>query len=110
MTHDHSTGKGPEEFDLEALRLHLSQLEATSAKIPISVPCHKPPRHDWIRVHQQLQIAVGAIVLKEDRDELYIVAPAMASAVGDDLTNFTLHPYIARSGVVRLWPVRLPSP
>jgi hypothetical protein len=110
MTHDHSTGKDPEEFDLEALRLDPSQLEATSAKIPISVPCQKPPRHDWIRVHPTLQITVGAILLKEDRDELYIVSPAMASAVGDELITLTMYPYINRAGVVRLWPVRLPSP
>ena len=100
----------PEEFDLESLRLDPSHVEAISAKIPISIPAHKPSRHDWIRVHPTMQITVGAIVLKDDKDEFYVVTPEMVSQLGDDLVHFTLYPFVNRLNVLRLWPVRLPSP
>ena len=102
--------KDPEEFDLESLRLDPSHLEAVSAKIPISIPAHKPSRHDWIRVHPSMAISIGAIVLQDERDEFYVVVPEMASQLGDDLVHFTLYPFINRLNVLRLWPVKLPNP
>jgi hypothetical protein len=100
--------KDPAEFDLESLRLDPSHLEAVSAKVPISIPCRKPPKFDWIRVHREMQIPIAAIELKEE-GEFYVVSPDMAPALGEDVSHFTLYPYINRVGVIRLWPVRLPS-
>src|SRR4051812_11858649 len=88
----------------------VAHLEAASAKIPISIPAHKPSRHDWIRVHPAMQITVGAIVLKDDRDEFYLVDPGMVPQLGDDVVLFTLSPFINRLNVLRLWPIRLPNP
>src|SRR5262245_61687233 len=97
-------------FDLEKLRLSPTTAAAVTVKQIISVPVHKPPRHDWIRVHPQEKIDVGGIILKDGDDELYLVDPDIAGALGDELVFFSMYPYINRVGVLRLWPVRLPAP
>jgi hypothetical protein len=101
--------KAPDELDLESLRLNPSSTDGLVAKVPISIPVHKPPKHDWVRVHPHDSLAVAGIDIKEER-ELYLVDGCMMSALGAELVQCVLHPYINRLSVLRLWPVRLPAP
>jgi hypothetical protein len=105
-----ATTRDPDEDILALVRLDPSQLEAT-VKIPLTLQCNKPLRHDFIRVHPVHQIAVGGIELKDEEDGgLFIVTPELASDLGDEVKSFLLRPYINRGGILRLWQIRLPGP
>jgi hypothetical protein len=97
-------------FDIEKLRLSPATAAATTVKKILSIPVHKPPRHDWIRVHPQEKIDVGGVILKDGDDELYLVEPDVAEVLGDEVVFYSMFPYINRVRVLRLWPVRLPPP
>jgi hypothetical protein len=97
--------KDPAEFDLESLRLDPSQLEAVSVKVPISIPCRKPPKFDWIRVHANFDRGARA----EGGGRVLRRLARHGRGLGEDVSHFTLYPYINRVGVIRLWPVRLPA-
>jgi hypothetical protein len=99
-----------EEFDLAKLRLNPTDVDGQTVKTVISIPVHKPPRHDWIRVHPEESIDVGGIQLKDGDDEFYLVSPDVLEAVAGEVSYYSLFPYINRLGVLRLWPVRLPDP
>ena len=43
-------GVDPDEDLLALVRLYLTQLDAT-VKIPLTVQCHKPPKHDFVRLY-----------------------------------------------------------
>ncbi len=101
--------RDPDEFSLESLRVNQMHVEGVSAKVPISIPCSKPPKFDWIRVHPEMRLDVAAIDMKEER-EFYLVDAGMVADLGEAISFVTLYPYINRVGVIRLWPVRLPSP
>jgi hypothetical protein len=106
---DVNGARDPDELDLESLRLNPEATEGIAAKVPISIPVQKPPKHDWVRVHPTDSLPVAAIDLKEER-ELYLINGPMAAALGAELIQVVLHPYVNRLGVLRLWPVRLPAP
>src|SRR5262245_24120989 len=94
---------------IENLRLDPTITDGLAAKVPNSLAVTKPSKHDWIRVHPTDSIPVGGIDIREDR-ELYLVGSAMTTILGNELVKSTLHPYVNRLGVLRLWPVRLPDP
>ena len=49
--------------------------------------------------------------LKDEEDGgLYVIVAAMTAELGEEVKSFTLRPYVNRSGVLRLWPIRLPGP
>ena len=100
--------KDPEEFNLEGLCLDQSHIDGVSVKVPITIPCTKPPKQDWVWVHPDDHLEVGAIELKEER-EFHLVDASMVSVLGDEVSLYSLRPYINRSGVLRLWPIRLPG-
>jgi hypothetical protein len=100
----------PDEALLATLRLDSAQTEA-AVKVPITLQCRKPPKHEFIRVHSILELTVSAIELKDDADGgFYLVATAMAAALSDEAKPYVLRPYVNRGGVLRLWPIRLPDP
>jgi len=99
----------PEEFDLAKLRLAPADVDGMTVKQVLTIPVHKPPRHDFIRVHPEERIDVGGLQIKGDMDEFYIVSPEAVSALAGEMSYFSLFPYINLLGVLRLWPVRLPG-
>ena len=50
------------------------------------------------------------IVLREDRDETYLLLPDIARELPGEFLPVVLYTAINRQGVIRLWPVRLPAP
>jgi hypothetical protein len=103
-------GRDADELDLESLRLDPAATEGMAAKVPISIPVHRPAKHDWIRVHPRDSLPVAAIDLKGEQDGIYLLDATMAAALAAELVQFVLHPTINRLGVLRLGPVRLPAP
>jgi hypothetical protein len=98
-----------EEFSLSKLRLAPDVVAGLTVKQVLSVPVHKPPRHDWIRVHPEWRHDTMGLVFKDGDDALYIVEEQVVSALACELTPFSLLPYINRVGVLRIWPLRLPG-
>jgi hypothetical protein len=82
-----------EEFDLGKLRIS-PNTAAASVKQLLTIPVHKPPKHDWIRVHPTESIDVAGVVLKDGSDEMYLVSTEVAEVLGGELVHFTLYPYI----------------
>src|SRR3954451_7335781 len=100
----------PDEELLAKLRLDPTQVEA-AVKVPISLQCSKPPKQEFIRVHPELELTVGAIELKDESDGgFYVVTSPMMASLGEEAKGYSLRPYINRTGTLRLWPIRLPDP
>ena len=100
----------PDEELLATLRLDPAQTEA-AVRVPITLQCRKPPKHEFIRVRPDLELTVSAIELRDDADGgFYLVAAPMAAALSDEAKPYVLRPYVNRGGVLRLWPIRLPDP
>jgi hypothetical protein len=99
-------------FNPENLRLDQSFAESVGVKkLIVTLPVKKPNPQDFVRVNPDpaFRLAVGVIELKEDR-EIYIVMPAVAAIVANEMFRAMLYTCINRQGVPFLWPVRLPSP
>ena len=108
--HPKAAGIEPDEDLLASVRLDPRQVDAT-VKIPLTLQCQKPSKHDFIRVHPVLRLDVGAVELKDEDDGgLYLVVAPLIPELGEEVKSFTLRPYINRSGILRLWPLRLPGP
>jgi hypothetical protein len=102
-------------FDFEAIRLPPDfERQAGVRKQLTFVSVRKPRRQEWFRVHPDPKYCarVASISLKENeesREETYLVDPAIALALGDEITFVTLYLAINRQGQVFLWPCRDPK-
>lgn len=98
-------------FDLERLRIAPDFAEAAGVKkLVTSVPVKKPDRQWFVRVHpaQEYRFSVALLELRDER-VTYVVEPALAAALPDDVRGATLVTAINRQGVLFLWPLKLPS-
>ncbi len=113
MTHEIQTGIAPDPFNPAALRLDLSYAETVGVRRHLTtVPVRKPNRQEFFRVHPEpsYRLTPAAIVeLKEDH-ETYLITPAIAQQLPDELAVATLFTAINRQGVLFIWPVKLPGP
>jgi hypothetical protein len=100
-----------EEDRLAKFRLDPSRIEAAVVKIPLTLQCRKPQKHEFVRVHPTYAIDVGAVELKDDSDAgLYMVIDETAALLGELVKPYCLRPYITRTSVLRIWPIRIPDP
>jgi hypothetical protein len=98
-------------FAPENLRIDLNFAEGIGVKKAIiTVPVRKPNGQDFIRVHPgpEFRLPVAIIELRDDR-ETFLVLPAIARDIPGEYIMVTMYTAITRSGVVFLWPVRLPG-
>jgi hypothetical protein len=98
-------------FDLAKLRLNQDFLEITQVKKLITtIPLRKPGQQDFIRVHPSpsYRELVAILELKEDR-ESYVVNLETVPELKTECFAATLFTAITRSGVLFLWPVRVPA-
>jgi hypothetical protein len=80
----------PDEELIAKLRLDVTQVEAV-VKVPITLQCRKPPKQEFIRVHPEFELTVGAIELKDESDGgFYIVASPMMAALGEEAKGYSL--------------------
>jgi hypothetical protein len=100
-------------FNVEALRLSADSLaDIGLKKAVLTVPCRRPDRTWFVRVHPdpayRLQTAV--IELKSDR-EVYLVAPHLRPSLAAEstLVSRALFTAINRQQVIFLWLVKLPG-
>jgi hypothetical protein len=102
-------------FDFAAIRLPPDfEREAGVRKQLTSVSVRKPRRQEWFRVHPdpEYRARVATIAFKENeeaREETFLVDPAVALTLGDEITYTTLYLAINRQGHVFLWPCRAPK-
>ena len=98
-------------FDLAKLRVSQDFLETTNVKkLLTTVPIRKPAAQDFVRVHPspQYREVLALLELKDDR-EIYIVNLAAVPELQTECFIATLFTAINRTGVLFLWPVRVPA-
>jgi hypothetical protein len=103
----------PDPWDLDALRLPQSFIETAGVKkLLTTVPVRKPNQHDFNRVHPDpaYRANLAVIKLRDERDEVYLLTPSIASALPGEFGMATVFTAINRQGVLFLWPAMLPQP
>jgi hypothetical protein len=98
-------------FDLAKLRVSQEFLETTNVKkLLTTVPIRKPATQDFIRAHPspQYRETFALLELKEDR-EIYIVNLTAVPELQVECFIATLFTAISRTGVLFMWPVRVPA-
>ncbi len=105
----------PDPFDPASLRLSQDFSASIGVKKTLlTVPVRKPDKSWFVRVHPdaayRLQTAV--IELKDERSEVYLVAPPLWPELAAEVTfkPKLLATAINRQGVAFLWEVNLPRP
>jgi hypothetical protein len=99
-------------YDLARLRINPEMLETTSVKkLLTTVPMRKPGNQDFVRVHPspQYRETFAFIELHEDRDEIYILDRVAVPELQGEIFYATLFTAITRTGVLFLWPVKVPA-
>jgi hypothetical protein len=98
-------------FDLSKLRVSQDFLESTNVKkLLTTVPTRKPGPQQFFRVNSspKYRETLAFVELKEDR-EVYIVNLAAVPELQDEAYIATLFTAITRTGVLFMWPVRVPA-
>lgn len=98
-------------YDLTKLRVSQNFLESTAVKkLLTTVPVRKPLAQDFVRVHEsaKYRALVAILELKEDRESYIVDLTALPELQGECYIA-NLFTAITRSGVVFLWPVRVPA-
>jgi hypothetical protein len=98
-------------FDLSKLRVSQDFLEGTNVKkLLTTVPIRKPGPQDFVRVHPspKYREILALLELKDDR-EVYIVNLAAVPELRTECFIANLFIAITRTGVLFMWPVRVPA-
>ena len=100
-------------FDPESLRLGQDFAAAVGVrKLLTTIPVTKPHKHSWVRANpaQAYRMQTAGLFLKVDREELYLVAPALWAELSNELRPVLIVTTISREGVLSMWPIKLPGP
>jgi hypothetical protein len=92
-------------------KLRLRGVESLGVKkVLTTVPCSKPNKHQFVRVHFDESYRMETAVF-EDRvqGESYLVSPDMWSELSLEVVPVCLFTAITRHNDVFLWPVKLPG-
>jgi hypothetical protein len=98
--------------DLEAIRLSPEDTaEIGTREILTRVPVRRPRKDEFIRCHPDpaMSLAVTIYTDRAEQDDVYLVAPAMRRALGEDLRPVLLQLTISRKGTIFIWPLTIPS-
>jgi hypothetical protein len=98
-------------FDLAKLRVNPEFLEGASVKkLLTTVPVRKPGSQDFVRVHPSpsYRETLAFLELKDER-EVYVVNLTAVPELQAECFIATLFVAISRTGVLFLWPVRVPA-
>jgi hypothetical protein len=98
-------------YDLARLRVSQNFLaETPTQKLTITVPIKRPGRQDFVRTHPLLTYRDQLAFLKfEDEGEVYVVDLLAVPELKGECYLATLFTAITSTGVVFLWPVRVPA-
>jgi hypothetical protein len=98
--------------DLEAIRLGPEDTaQIGTREILTRVPVRKPGKAEFVRCHPDpnMSLAVTIYVDRDERDDVYFVAPQMRGALAEDLRPVLLQLAVSRKGVLFIWPLTLPD-
>jgi hypothetical protein len=101
----------PDPFDPASLRLDQSFTSAAVKKLITTVSVGRPHKQDFIRAHRdpEYRLTVPLLELGEEK-EMYVVKGAeMVKTLAGEWFPAMLQLVINRQGVIRLWPVKLPT-
>ena len=99
-------------FDLAKLRLPQDFLaESPVKKLLTTVPVRRPGPQDFVRVHPSAAYRhlMAMLKIEDDRDEIYAVDLNAVPDLRNECYAANLFTAITRTGVVFLWPVRVPA-
>ena len=102
----------PDPFDPASLRLGQGFASSIGVKkVLTTVPCRKPSRHDFVRVHpgEDWRLETGAFEDRINR-ETYLVQRNLWAELAGEVYPVCLFKAINRQGDVFFWPVKLPGP
>jgi hypothetical protein len=108
----HASSDDLANWNLESLRVHEDfGVEIESEPVLTSIPVRKPGKQEWVRVHPgaEWRETVGILTWEEDKSS-YLVIPALAEALMDEVYSTVLYTAINRAGKPFLWPIRLTFP
>lgn len=98
-------------FDLSKLRIDPTNIEGANVKkILTTLPVKRPGNQDFIKVRSEpsYRETMAFIELKEDR-EVYIVNLTKLPELRGECFLATLFTAITRTGVLFMWPVKIPA-
>jgi hypothetical protein len=101
----------PDPFDPAALRLSQDFASSIGVKrVLTTVPCRKPNRHEFVRVHpgEDWRLETGVFEDKVNR-EVYLVQRDLWAELAGEVYPVCLFLAVNRQGDVFLWPVKLPG-
>jgi hypothetical protein len=101
----------PDPFDLNRLKLDQSFIETVGIKrVRTHVPVRKPTDQEWVQVNPDAKYRgnFGVIKLKAD-NEIYLVVREMALELAQWCYPVPMFTVVSSTGIVFLWPVRLPG-
>jgi len=80
-------------------------------KVINMIPVRKPNKSEFVTVCKDaaFHLQTAALVFKEDREELFLVDPALWSALAGDIRPIGLYTTMNRQNILSLWPVKLPG-
>ena len=99
-------------FDLARLRLPQDFLaESPVKKLLTTVPVRRPGPQDFVRVHPSAAYRhlMALLKIEDDRDEIYAVDLNAVPDLRNECYAANLFTAITRTGVLFLWPVRVPA-
>ena len=101
--------------DLESLRLEESETMgvAVGREILTRVPVRRPGRKEFVRAHPDPRLTIAMALYVDDSEdgdgEAYPVVKEMRDTFGDDVKPTLLQVAMTRSGVLFLWPLKIPQ-
>ena len=99
-------------FDLAKLRLPQDFLaESPVKRLLTTVPVRRPGPQDFVRVHPSAayRCLMALLKIEDDRDEIYAVNLGAVPDLRNECYAANLFTAITRTGVLFLWPVRVPA-
>lgn len=98
-------------FDLARLRISPEMLETAGVKkLLTTVPVRKPLAQDFVRVRSELHYreTLALLELKDDRETFVADLSAVPELQGECYFA-TLYTAISRTGVLFMWPIKVPT-
>src|SRR5262245_51370792 len=98
-------------LDLDQYRLAQNFADVAGVKkVLVRLPVRKPDRQWFVRTHpdREYRMSVGLLELKEDR-EYYLVHELALPGCMTEVQPCVLYTAISRTGVLFVWPCRLPN-
>ncbi len=98
-------------FSLDRLRLSQDfRSMANVRKVITTVPCRKPNRYDFVRVHPGEGYRMETIIFEDKMNrDVYLVDPELREELANESFAACLLTAITKQGNVFLWQVRLPG-